>query len=253
MSEIITAVHGSDGGHWYNPDGSPAYTIIGKNGKERNTTLADARKHNLRPSVTDIIKLAAKPGLENWKAEQILMSVLTTTRNPLESEAEYLARIKEDANAQALKARERGTLIHAWVQSGFENKVLSDEACKYFSSAKDTILNEIGEVQWTCELSFANNRYGGKIDLISESYLIDIKTTDKSLDKATLWDDHYMQLGAYRGVDSHVICGILYVNSITAESKLILAEEKEITKGLKCFDALLDFFYAKTGLTFIKG
>jgi len=51
-------------GHWYRrSDGSPQYTIVGKNGKERDTTLRDAREHNLVPSVTTIMRIAAAPGL----------------------------------------------------------------------------------------------------------------------------------------------------------------------------------------------
>jgi hypothetical protein len=56
--------------HWYDKNGKPQYTVIGKNGKERNTSLVDARKENLVPSVTTIIGMAAKPQLENWKIDQ---------------------------------------------------------------------------------------------------------------------------------------------------------------------------------------
>ena len=34
----------SESGHWYTQEGDPMYTVIGANGKERNTTLRDARK-----------------------------------------------------------------------------------------------------------------------------------------------------------------------------------------------------------------
>ena len=33
----------SESGHWYTQEGEPMYTIIGANGKERNTTLRDAK------------------------------------------------------------------------------------------------------------------------------------------------------------------------------------------------------------------
>ena len=33
----------SESGHWYDQDGEPMYTIIGANGRERNTTLRDAK------------------------------------------------------------------------------------------------------------------------------------------------------------------------------------------------------------------
>ena len=66
----------SESGHWYAADGSPAYKIIGKNGKERNTTVRDARERNLVPSVTTVLGLVAKPGLSNWLQQQVLLSLI---------------------------------------------------------------------------------------------------------------------------------------------------------------------------------
>jgi len=34
----------NEGGHWYDAQGEARHTIVGKNGKERKTTLRDARK-----------------------------------------------------------------------------------------------------------------------------------------------------------------------------------------------------------------
>jgi hypothetical protein len=238
-----------ESGHWYDKNGNPAYTYINKKGEEKNTTLREARKLNLVPSVTTILSCAAKPGLENWKAQQVLMAALTTDRKPDESEQEYISRIIADANEQALKAREKGTLIHAFVQSGFEDVPLAAEAARFYLSAKAE-LEKVCNETWICEKSFATERYGGKADLHSPNYLIDFKTTDKTIDGLKLWDEHYYQLAAYRhglGIPK-AVCGILYINSNTAESKLIFAEESELEKGWKCFNALLDYYYAKTGL-----
>ena len=58
--------------HWYDKTGEAAYTVVGSNGKERNTNLKDARKHGYVPSVTTILGVAAKPPLENWKINQAL-------------------------------------------------------------------------------------------------------------------------------------------------------------------------------------
>ena len=55
----------SESGHWYTQEeGEPMYTIIGANGKERNTTLRDAKNLGLVPSVTTILGMIAKPSLE---------------------------------------------------------------------------------------------------------------------------------------------------------------------------------------------
>jgi len=57
----------SESVHWYTKDGEPAYTIERADGKGfRNTTLRDAKKLGLLPSVTTILGVAAKPGLQNW-------------------------------------------------------------------------------------------------------------------------------------------------------------------------------------------
>jgi hypothetical protein len=242
--------HAKESGHFYDRDGKPAYTVIGKNGKERPTTLRDARKLGLLPSVTSIIRCAAAPGLERWKSEQVLMAALTTDRLPDETEQDYIDRIIKDSQEQALKARERGTYIHAVVQSGFENLPLTPDDFVFYKSALNALWVAVGDQVWICEKSFATERYGGKADIHTSHYLIDIKTSDKPVDDLKLWDDHYLQLAAYRyglGING-AVCGILYINSKTAESRLVWAEEKELVKGFKCFNALLDYYYFKTGL-----
>jgi hypothetical protein len=95
---------------------------------------------------------------------------------------------------------------------------------------------------------FAADRYGGKVDLQNSEYVIDIKTTEKPVDELKTWDEHAWQLSAYDFPRRNRKCGILYINVLTAESRLIWIEKEAIEKGWKCFSALLDFFYAKTGL-----
>ena len=80
------------------------YQIEGANGKIRNTTLRDARKHDLVPSVTTILNVAAKPGLENWKLQQVLLAALTLPKRDQESESEYIDRIITDSKEQGRAA-----------------------------------------------------------------------------------------------------------------------------------------------------
>jgi hypothetical protein len=241
----------SESGHWYAPDGSPAYTIIGKNGKERNTTIRDARKLGLAPSVTTIMQEANKPGLNRWLAEQYIHAALTLPRVEGETDKDLYARIIEDANEQAKKARERGTLIHAWVQSALEGEKIPDEAYEFYRA----VLKVIPEgINFKVEQSFYYQDfniypYGGKVDLhcMDQEIVLDIKTTDKPLDDLKLWDEHYMQLSAYReglGITS-AKCGIIYVNSVNPEARLIWAEESILRKGLDMFQALKAYWYAK--------
>ena len=52
------------------------YTVPAKNGEPRATTLRDAKKMGLLPSVTTIMKAAASPGLEQWKMNQMMLAAL---------------------------------------------------------------------------------------------------------------------------------------------------------------------------------
>jgi len=109
----------AESGHWYTQEGDPMYTIIGANGKERNTTLRDAKKDNLVPSVTTVLGMIAKPSLENWKINQALNSALTLEKEPSESIGEFAYRCKQDSKRIGQEAAKKGTKIHAMIERGF--------------------------------------------------------------------------------------------------------------------------------------
>ena len=109
----------SESGHWYTKDGEPMYTIIGANGKERKTTLRDARQLSLVPSVTTVMNMIAKPSLENWKMNQVLNSALTLERHEGESLQSFSYRCRQDSQKVGKEAAERGTKIHAMIEKGF--------------------------------------------------------------------------------------------------------------------------------------
>ena len=58
--------------HWYDKDGNACFEVPkAKGGGMRATTLADARKMGLYPSVTTIMGVMAKPQLDDWKLQQV--------------------------------------------------------------------------------------------------------------------------------------------------------------------------------------
>lgn len=235
----------SQAGHWYTQGGEPAYYYENNKGKVLPTTLREARKLGLVPSVTTIIACQARPGLDIWKQEQTILACLTLQRMENEPENKYIERIKQDAKEQSEKAAKRGTQIHAWVQMGFEYKEIPIEGIKFFTSAKAEIHRCCGEQDWACEKAFSSDLgFGGKVDLQNSKFVIDIKTTEKDIETLKLWDDHLQQLAAYSQNDGRQ-CGILYINSITGVSKLIWAEQIRIERGWKSFLALLEFWKVK--------
>lgn len=59
--------------HWYTAKGDSCHEVPNKSkpGTSRSTTLTDARKLGLFPSVTTILALLDKPQLTDWKLEQV--------------------------------------------------------------------------------------------------------------------------------------------------------------------------------------
>lgn len=103
----------SEGSHWYTTDGKPMHQVPrAKGGGTRPTTLADARKLGLLPSVTSIIGIVAKDALINWKLRQAVEAAINSTRDPGESMDDYIDRVVELSRGKAMDAADLGTKIH---------------------------------------------------------------------------------------------------------------------------------------------
>ncbi len=252
MSDFATA-----GGHWYAPDGSPAYTIVGANGKERPTTLRDARKLGLLPSVTGIIRMAAAPALERWKRNQVLMSAMTLPAVAGESSDAFIARVEQDWQEQGRAAADRGTAIHGAIERHYRGEPPDEDFWPWVKAAKLAIADGCGlgsyeASYWSAERSFASRiGYGGKTDLHSSVWTIDVKSKDgdPTEDVPKLYDEHLMQLAAYRvGLGTPLArCGILFVGRDAPKAQFVEATAEDLQQGWKMFAALLDFWCAKNG------
>ena len=257
MAATAPVVNGfaTEQGHWYKTDGTPAYTIIGKNGKERNTTVRDAREHGLRPSVTTILRGAAAPGLERWKIGNAIMSALTLARQEGESDESYIFRIVRDSEEQAKKARDKGTEIHGAI----ENLDRTGPYAAHVDAAMAAVADWAGIMDWDSERSFASDLgYGGKLDLSAPGFVADFKTTDKPLADLKTWPEHRRQLAAYRhGLGMpEAKCAIVYVWTktdpdpplppidIKDRARVIELPEEELQHGWEEFKALLALWYA---------
>ncbi len=203
---IVSKTYAAESGHWYKMDGTPAYEQPCKSrpGEMRPTTIRDARVLALVPSVTTILKVAAQPGLERWKQQSLLHAALTLPRIENESEDAFAKRALEDAAAQSLAAREKGTAIHGAIEKWIGGASgLPDEMEPYCRSA-ERALHEAPVPFWdgATERSFANPEgYGGKIDLHGPDFVVDFKTkanwTDQDVKRGLAYDEHGMQLCAY--------------------------------------------------------
>lgn len=242
--------------HWYGQDGSPQYTVKAKDGSDRPTTLRDARKFNLVPSVTTIMKVMAKPGLDVWKNEQLLLAALTLPRVEGESEKAFIARVVADSKETGKRAAEAGTLIHESIERFYagESNVKHMESAQAFKTAVEA---RFGSMAMIPEASFSSPKgYGGKVDLycgknavLPEGLVLDSKTKDFGPDdEVVAYDENLMQLAAYRmGLElPHARCANVFV-SRTHPGLVRIHEwtEEELVRGYRMFGALLTFWKLK--------
>jgi hypothetical protein len=252
---MTIVVRASESQHWYTKAGVPQYTVTAKNGNQRNTTLADARKLDLVPSVTTIMNCAAKPSLEAWKLNQMMLACMTLPRSENEPEEAFIQRVVKDSKEHAKMAAERGTAVHTALESWYEGVMLADQA-EYQLGVAEAVKEHFGEPEWSVEKSFANRLgFGGKIDLHSldgEGIVIDFKTKEfTDPDQVTGFEENVMQLAAYRmGIHMpNARCANVFV-SVTKPGlvKIIEWQPNEIERGWAMFDALRQYWYAKSGL-----
>ena len=255
MSTIIA--RSAESVHWYRQDGTPQYTVTARDGSQRPTTLRDARKMNLLPSVTTILKIMAKPGLEQWKLEQMLLAALTLPKHSGEDEKQYIARIVSDSKETARSAAEAGTRIHESIESYMAGKRDIDHYEVAF--AVDRYLSEYFrmETKWLVEHSFADPSRGfaGKVDmhmsldLAPDGIILDVKTKDFGPDDNVIgYDEHLMQLAAYRvglGMPK-ARCANLFVSRTHAGHMCITEwSQEDLARGWDMFECLIRLWKLK--------
>ena len=246
----------SESNHWYAKDGTPMYTVPAKNGEPRATTLRDAKKMGLLPSVTTIMKAAASPGLEAWKLNQMMLAALTLPRMDGENEESFIKRIQADSKEQARQAAERGTAVHAAIERFYDGQIEA-ESLPYLEAVYKAVEKHFGNPRWAVEKSFASGEYAGKVDmhtLEGDGVVIDFKTkefTSETMEKVAGFDENCMQLAAYRmGLAiPKARCANVFV-SVTEPGLVVVREwtEEELERGWKMFDSLTKYWYAKSGL-----
>ena len=259
MTSIIA--RSAESVHWYRAeDGAPQYTVPSKkDGSERPTTLGDARKMNLVPSVTTILKLSAKPGLELWKNEQLLLAALTLPRAPGEPEKDFIKRIIADSKETGKAAAEAGTRIHESIERYFngEQNVEHLKIAQMFNIVLNFYFQTSPTQKWIPETSFSHSHgFGGKIDLYTKpdqdapnGIVIDIKTKEFTADdKVVGYDENLLQLAAYRhgfGLPNARCANVFVSRTQPGLVKVFEWSQEDLARGWKMFQCLLHFWQIK--------
>ena len=179
---------------------------------DRPTSLRDARKLGLFPSVTNVLSILAKPGLEAWKIEQGILAALTLPRNEGETIDEFAKRVVTDMTSEVGRAADLGSAVHAAIEGYAQGRWLPEdqEVARLFQPAREWFDAEVLAVH-SVEIAAAHTEWGyaGRVDLVAtlkstgRPTVIDFKTQKTRRDKdgsfkPILHDTWPLQLEAYR-------------------------------------------------------
>ena len=240
--------------HYYTRSGEKAYTVIGKNGIERDTNIGDARKLNLLPSVTTILAVLDKPQLNKWSREKVLEAVIEVGDigdyhgGREEWEKEVWSVYKQKTTVYSTK----GSEVHQKLEGYFKTGELEVEDEELLLPAIE-VVQSLGYNIAEAEPSFASEAgYGGQIDLILHPdadekpvAIIDFKTRQgEKLDKRSIYDSYLMQISAYRyAVEPDADCyNLLISQTHPGVTYLHKYEEEELERGLQQFLTLLEYW-----------
>ena len=236
--------------HWYTRDGAPLHSVQSAKGEPRPTTLRDARKLSLLPSVTNVLGVIAKPELVEWKMTQAVLAALTLPRREGEGEDAFAKRVVDDAQSRVRTAADFGSAFHAGAEV-VARTLEVDQVGPYavwLNLHRDWFLANCVRVVWT-ERALVNEElgYAGTADLLVEHQahgltLVDYKTQGvKPGNTPRAYASWCQQLAAYRrAIGQPVACLSVIVNSTQPSAPVEhLWSEEELRAGLESFEAAL--------------
>jgi len=217
-----------DSAHWYQPDGVACHTVPSLKGEPRPSTLRDARKLGLYPSVTNILSVIAKPELTAWLQEQAVMAALTLPRIEGEPEDAFAKRVVADSQTTRDGAADFGTAFHHGAERVAQSLEVDPEGpiAPWLRLYRDWFQANALSVVWTERVLVSQHLgYAGTADLLIEHpvhglTLVDLKTqgvkvlADGQPTPPSIYKSWGYQLAAYRrALGEPVACLNLIVNS----------------------------------------
>lgn len=195
----------AEGAHWYTADGAPAYDQPTRDGTgTRRTTIRDAERLSLLPSVTSVLGVMAKPGLDTWKMKKVAEAALANPKTPDESVDYWVARVVEASKGEVQQAADLGSRIHDALDNAIATGTYDEELAAYVSPVVAWMAKAgLRVTEREVVLVNASEGYAGRVDALfaygrSGIGVLDYKTRKTEAGKAvTPYDGQGMQLAAY--------------------------------------------------------
>ncbi len=234
--------------HWYRDDGTPVHRLPTSDGRgERPTTLRDARRLGLYPSVTGILGVLAKPGLEKWKLDQVARASLRTPKMAEESEDYWCNRVRTAAFEQVEQAADLGTMIHGALEAAMAGEPYADDLRTYVEPVL-AWKQQVGIEIIDRESRLVNKQHGfaGTADVLfrygrNGIGILDYKTRKtKPGEDVQAYDNQAMQLAAYGATywgEEHigrVLAANIFI-STTEPGRVVVVKHPDPTRDWQAF------------------
>lgn len=234
--------------HWYYPDGRAAHRIPCTDGDgDRPTNIRDARKMNLFPSVTTLLSVLAKPGLETWKLNQCIMATTKAARVETESDERWCKRVRDTAFQQVEVAADLGTRIHGALELGFTGQEY-DESLKVYVQPVFDWTRQVGLLIVEREKRLVNTKHGfaGTADVLFRygrrgRGVLDFKTRKTSpKQEVKPYDGQSLQLAGYAATywGEEAIEKVLSANlfiSTTEPGRMVVCKHEDVARDWRAF------------------
>ena len=201
---ILLQKKAPSGGHWYTASGESRHVQTTKDGRERATTLRDARKQNLIPSVTTLLGIFAKPGLERWKMKSVAEAAFHLPKVEGETSDQFAERCMVKQAEPVEEAADFGTRIHDAIEKFFEGEPIDDDLLEYVNPAFDWKQEKkLRFIEREKKLVNLNHGYAGTVDIVGmgpdeQKFIVDWKTRrTKPGQRVTPYDFQVHQIAAY--------------------------------------------------------
>jgi hypothetical protein len=232
----------------------------------RNTTLADAKKLDLLPSVSAYVRMLAAPGLTDWKVKEAVRAAANSPIHPGEDFDAYVDAIISKSQEQVGEAADLGTRVHKALEDFLTTgKAAPDDLLVYVEPTLDTISKlQVMPIKSECVLVENHYGYAGTTDLIFEDAdnhvgILDFKTKrTKPGEKPFKSFEHRMQLSAYwmaywgprfeMSFPPHALAYNLYVSTTEpGRVDVVKYDDSDLRAAWKGFKACLELYRLTKG------